>query len=85
MRIPKGVDQIKIWSDIIAQLSLFFNGTSLFSTRVATAVCADLFFRKCQLTVEKIEMLLDPIKVHVKAASAVRNRYKEALTLISRE
>ncbi len=48
-------------------------------------VCADPFFYKCPWTIEKIDTLLDPIEVHVKAASAVRNHCKEALTLIRRK
>ncbi len=83
LRMPKGVDRIKVWSNIIAQLSLFFKRASSFSTFVAKMVCVDLSFRKCQMTVEEIVMLLDPIKVHIKAASAVCNRCEEALTLIS--
>ncbi len=85
LRMPEGVDQIEVWSDIIAQLSLFFNGMSLFSARVATAVCTDPSFRKCQWTAEEIDTLLHPIEMHVKAALAVRNRCKEALTLIRRK
>ncbi len=85
LRMPKGVDRIKVWLDIITQLSLFFNRASSFSARVATAFRADPFFRKCQWTVEEIDTLLPPIEVHVKAVSAVRNHCEEALTLISRK
>ena len=46
------------------------------------AVYADLSFHKCYWTVDT---LLDAIEVYVKAASAVCNRYNEALTLIGCE
>lgn len=52
---------------------------------MAKVVCADLFFHKCHWTVEEIDMLLDLIEVHIKAVSAIRNYYKEVLTLISRK
>ncbi len=83
--MPKGVDQIEVWSDIIGQLSPFFNSLSSFSTRVAKMVHADPSFRKYQWTAEEIDTLLDPIKVHIKATSAIYNCYEEALTLINRE
>ncbi len=82
LRMYEGVDQIEVWLDIIAQLSLFFNRASLFSACMATAICADLFFRKCQWTAEEVDTLLHPIKVHVKAVLAVPNHCEEALTLI---
>ncbi len=85
LRMPESVDRIVVWSDIIEQLSLFFNGASSFASRVAKAVCNDPSFRQCQWTVGDIDTLLHPIKVHVKAAASVRNRCKEALTLISRK
>ncbi len=34
LRIPQSVDRIKVWSDIIIELSFFFNGASLFLARV---------------------------------------------------
>ncbi len=77
-RMPEDVDQIEVWSNIIAQLSLFFNGASLFSACVAMAVCADPFFYKYQWTAEELDTLLHPIEVHVKAISAVHNRCEEA-------
>lgn len=85
LRMPKSIDQIKVQSDIIAQLTLFFNKASFFSARVATAICADLSFYKCQWIANEIDILLDPIEVHVKAVLAVCNCCKEALTLISRK
>ncbi len=85
LRMPEGVDRIEVWSDIIAQLSIFFNWASSFSSRVAMAGRADPSFCKCQWTAEEIDTLLHPIEVHVKATLAVRNRCEEALTLIRRE
>ncbi len=52
---------------------------------MAKAVRADPSFRQCQWSVGDIDTLLHPIEVHVEAAASVRNRCKEALTLISRE
>lgn len=37
-------NRIEVWSNIVGQISLFFNGASLFSTCVAKVICADLFF-----------------------------------------
>ncbi len=48
LRMPEGADRIVVWSDIFAQLSLFFNGALSFASRVAKAVRADLSFRQCQ-------------------------------------
>ncbi len=76
LRMPEGADQIVVWSNIIAQLSLFFNGASSFASHVAKAVRADPSFRQCQWSVGDINTLLHPIEVHVEAA---------ALTLISWE
>ncbi len=85
LRMPEGADRIVVWSDIIAQLSLFFNGGSSFAARVAKAVCANSSFRQCHWTVEDIDTLLHLIEVHIEVATSVHNCYKEALTLISRE
>lgn len=85
MRLPEGVDRIEVWLDIVRQLSFFFEGASSFSARVAKAIRADPSFRKCHWTAEDIDTLLHPIEVHVEAATSVRNRCEEALTLISRE
>lgn len=47
MCMPEGNDRIEVWSDIVRQISLFFNGVSLFSARVAKAIRADPSFYKC--------------------------------------
>lgn len=52
MRMPEGSDRIEVWSDIVGQISLFFNGASSFSARVAKAIRADPSFRKCHWTAE---------------------------------
>ncbi len=52
---------------------------------MAKAIRTDLSFRQCYWTIREIDILLYPIKVHVEVVVSVRNRYKEALTLISRE
>ena len=85
MRMPKGIDQIKVWSNTIAQLSLFFSEVSLFSALVAKTVYANPSFHKCHWTVEEIDTLLDLIEVHVKVASAICNRCDKVLTLIGRK
>ncbi len=85
LRMPKGAYRIVVWSDIIAQLSFFFNGMSSFAACVAKAVRTDLSFRQCQWTVRDIDKLLHLIEVHIEAVASVRNRCEEALTLISRE
>ncbi len=48
MRMPEGSNQIEVWSDIIQQISLFFNRVSLFSACVMKAIRADHSFRKCR-------------------------------------
>ncbi len=83
LHIPESVDRIKVWSDIIIQLRLFFNRALLFSAHVTKAMCTDPFFYKCQWTTEEIDTLLNLIEMHIKAASAIRNWCKKALILIS--
>lgn len=79
----KSIIQIKIWSNIVRQLSLFSNRASSFSTYVAKAICFDLFFYKCYWIVKQIHTFLHPIEIHIKVVASVCYCYKEALTLIS--
>ena len=58
MRMPEDSDQIKVWSDIVGQISLFFNRATSFSTCVAKAICADPSFRKCHWTAKDMNTLL---------------------------
>ena len=85
MRMPEGNNQIEVWSDIVGQISLFFNGMSLFSACVAKAICADLSFRKCHWITKNMDTLLYLIKAHVKATKLARNCCKESLNLINRK
>ncbi len=85
LRMPKSIDQIKVWSDNIAQFSLFFNGTLPFSAHVAMMISTDLSFRKCYLTAKEINSLLNLIQVHIKTTLSVYNCCKKALTFISRK
>lgn len=50
---------------------------------MAKTVCAYPSFCKYYWTATEIDMLLDPIKVHIAAISAIRNRFEKALTLTS--
>ncbi len=45
LRMPEGGDRIVVWLDIIAQLSVFFNGASSFAARMAKVIPADPSFR----------------------------------------
>lgn len=47
LHMPKSIDQIKVWLDIVGQLSLFFDGVLSFSTHIAKAIRSDPSFRKC--------------------------------------
>lgn len=83
MCILEGSDRIKVWSDIVEQISLFFNKVSLFSACVAKAVCLDFSIRKCHWTTKNIDMLLYSIKAHVEATKLARNCCEKSFNLIN--
>lgn len=85
MHMPEGNNQIKVWLDIVEQISFFFNETSSFSTCMAKAICAALSFRKCYWTVKDINMLLYSIKAYVEVAILARNCCKKSFNLINQE
>lgn len=83
MQLPKNVNWIKVWFDIMGQLGCFFNEVLLFFAHVAKIIYSDLFFGRCYWIAKKIDTLRYSIMVHIDIASTVHNYYKEVLILIS--
>lgn len=79
----EGSNQIEVWSNIVRQISVFFNKALSFSTYMAKAILMDLSFRKCHWAAKDMDTFFYSIEVPIQALKLASNCYKEFLNLIN--